>query len=313
MSESDAILDILGLGVASVDDLLLVEQFPERNKKFPVRSMTRQGGGLTATALVAASRLGCRNHFVIKLGKDDLSVFLRESLRREGLVLHEQPGSPEQRPCHAFVITEKDTGDRTILWNSENLYSIDIGPKEMELVARARCLFVDCVPIAGITQAVRAARERGIPVVGDFENAAPELLALIHLVDHPILPLLAAIQLTGESKPEAAIQAMLREPGREFACATDSERGCWWAERSDPERVFHQPAFRIEKVVDSCGCGDVFHGAYAAALVQGYPAAERVRRASAAAALKAGKAGSQLGAPTLAELEAFLGAGPRHW
>ena len=68
-------------------------------------------------------------------------------------------------------------------------------------------------------------------------------------------------------------------------------------------------------VVDTNGCGDVFHGAYAAALartrntvesVRGQAIAERVRFASAAAALKATRAGGQAGAPRLAEVEQFL-------
>jgi sugar/nucleoside kinase (ribokinase family) len=58
--------------------------------------------------------------------------------------------------------------------------------------------------------------------------------------------------------------------------------------------------------VDTTGCGDVFHGAYAAALVRGMGVEERVRFAAAAAALKATRRGGQAGAPTLEEVETFL-------
>jgi sugar/nucleoside kinase (ribokinase family) len=70
-------------------------------------------------------------------------------------------------------------------------------------------------------------------------------------------------------------------------------------------RVAHQPAFPVA-VVDTTGCGDVFHGAYAAGLVRGLGVMERVRLAAAAAALKATRPGGQAGAPTLAEVEQFL-------
>ena len=40
-------------------------------------------------------------------------------------------------------------------------------------------------------------------------------------------------------------------------------------------------------VVDTTGCGDVFHGAYAWALARGIDIPERIRLASAAAAVKA--------------------------
>jgi sugar/nucleoside kinase (ribokinase family) len=58
--------------------------------------------------------------------------------------------------------------------------------------------------------------------------------------------------------------------------------------------------------VDTTGCGDVFHGAYASALARGLGLAERVRFASAAAALKATRHGGQAGIPTRDTTEAFL-------
>ena len=75
--------------------------------------------------------------------------------------------------------------------------------------------------------------------------------------------------------------------------------------RPDPRTPRHQPAYRVE-VVDTTGCGDVFHGAYAAGLAQGVGTAERVRLATATAALKATRHGGQAGIPSRAAVEAFL-------
>jgi sulfofructose kinase len=58
--------------------------------------------------------------------------------------------------------------------------------------------------------------------------------------------------------------------------------------------------------VDTNGCGDVFHGVYAAALSEGMPAAERIRFASAVAALKATQPGGQQGIPRRSEADRFL-------
>jgi sulfofructose kinase len=58
-------------------------------------------------------------------------------------------------------------------------------------------------------------------------------------------------------------------------------------------------------VVDTLGCGDVFHGAYAAAIVRGMPPASAIRYASAAAALKAMHKGAQ-SAPNRQQVEALL-------
>ena len=59
----------------------------------------------------------------------------------------------------------------------------------------------------------------------------------------------------------------------------------------------HRPAYPVE-VVDTTGCGDVFHGVYAATLARGFDLAARIRWASAAAAIKATACGGQSGIPT---------------
>ena len=60
--------DIFGIGTSAVDDLLLVERFPQPDEKMPIQEVQRQGGGQTATALVAAARHGARTAFCGCLG-----------------------------------------------------------------------------------------------------------------------------------------------------------------------------------------------------------------------------------------------------
>jgi ribokinase len=97
--------------------------------------------------------------------------------------------------------------------------------------------------------------------------------------------------------------------GRSAVVATDGTAGSWYASRERPGRVFHQPAFRVE-AVDTNGCGDVFHGCYAAGLCEGWPTGRRVRFAAAAAAMKATRRGGQQGIPSRAEADRFLAGRP---
>ena len=84
---------------------------------------------------------------------------------------------------------------------------------------------------------------------------------------------------------------------------TAGERGCWYAERDG--EVLHVPAFRVQ-VVDTTGCGDVFHGAYAACLAWGYPVRRAIQVATAAAGLKATQPGGRSGIPDLPTVQRFL-------
>jgi sulfofructose kinase len=87
---------------------------------------------------------------------------------------------------------------------------------------------------------------------------------------------------------------------------TCGAEGCWAAEGPHPGSLRRCPAFAVA-AVDTTGCGDFFHGAYAAALSWGVGLDERLRLASAAAALKAARTGGQAGIPTRPEIPALAG------
>ncbi len=300
-----AVYDVLGLGCVAVDDLLFVEHYPPADAKAPVRHRERQCGGLTATALVAAARLGARAAFAGILGDDEDSRFVVDCLRREGIDLSHLVIRAGVRPIHSTIIVDETRRTRTILHDLTGATGADptIPPDE---VIRATCvLLVDQFGIEGMTRAARLARAAGIPIVADFERGDwPGFAELLDLVDHLIISRHFAVRQTGIADPAAAVQA-LWTAGRQVVVVTGGEEGCWYLSKEKPGRLRHQPAFAVA-AVDTTGCGDVFHGAYAAGLAQGLDLPARLRLAAAAAALKTLRPGGQAGIPSRAALEAFL-------
>src|SRR5262249_48809637 len=96
--------DIVGLGCAAVDDLLYVPAYPPADAKAQIQRRERQGGGLTATALVAAARLGARCAYAGVLGDDDLSQFVRANFEGEGVDVTWVRLRPGARPIHSIII-----------------------------------------------------------------------------------------------------------------------------------------------------------------------------------------------------------------
>jgi sugar/nucleoside kinase (ribokinase family) len=141
-------------------------------------------------------------------------------------------------------------------------------------------------------------------VVADFERAPdPRFPQLMALTDHLIISQQFAYKLTGISSPEKAVLKLGR-PDRQVAVVTCGQEGCWYLAQGESAPK-HQPAFKV-KVVDTTGCGDVFHGAYAFALARQMALEERIRLAAAAAALKATMPGGQAGIPSLSAVRRFL-------
>jgi ribokinase len=141
-------------------------------------------------------------------------------------------------------------------------------------------------------------------VVADFDSSNdPRFAELLRLADHLIVSVSFARHLTGVATPARAVRALWTSD-RQVVVVTCGDAGCWYLNQGFAAPR-HRPAFAV-KVVDTTGCGDVFHGAYAAGLVHGWPLAERLRFAAAAAALKATRTGGQAGIPSLTEVQAFL-------
>ncbi|NPV85294.1 MAG: hypothetical protein HPY45_04725 [Anaerolineae bacterium] len=292
--------DILGLGCVAVDDLLYVKDFPTPDTKVMVNTRVRQGGGLAGTAMVAAARLGASAAYCGVLGDDELSRYTISELEREGVdcsvVLHQR----NARPVHSTIIVEQRSGRRTILFSRQGVREPPPRWITEKLISRCRVLFVDSFTINASLKAAKIARGLGIPVVADIEaRQKPHLRELADLADHLIVGIAAGRLLTGRQSPEQILQACAR-PDRACCVITVGEHGCWFSQREG--EITHIPAVEVE-AVDTTGCGDVFHGVYAAMIAQGKDIPSAVRLANLVAGIKATQPGGRKGIPTLNQLE----------
>ncbi len=302
MTRMQSRTDILGLGAVAVDDFVYVESYPTVNSKVHVVDRARQCGGLTATALAAAARLGCRCAYAGVAGTDEESNFALEAMAGMGVRVDLAGRRADRRVCHSTIIVDR-LGNRTLLSDGRNVLSVDDAWPEEHVIRSCKILLVDHTSIAGLVRAARAARSEGIPVIADLERAESERLGeLMSLVDHLIVPEEFACAVSGQHRPREAAASLWAE-GRQAIVVTCGEDGSWYV--GPDRRPTHEAAFRVA-VVDTTGCGDVFHGAYAAGLAKGMDLAARVRLAGATAALKATRRGGQAGCPTMAEVEKFI-------
>ncbi len=292
--------DVLGVGVVTLDTLLAVDAYPPEDSKAPIRQRHTRLGGLTGAALVAAARFGARCAYAGVLGDDPASQRARDLLAAEGIDLAHAITQPGAGPVESYIIVSATAHSRTIFHDSRRPGGTHPDLPATDIIRQARVLYGDHHSPDGMIRAARAARAAGIPVVADLERVtSPRFGELLALVDHLILSYPFAAQLSGAVEPVEMLAALWRED-RALLAVTRGAEGAWW--RGPDGVAQHQPAHTAPAVVDTTGCGDVFHGVYAALLAAGAPPAERLRLASAAAAVKAG----QWEIPTREQVERFL-------
>jgi sulfofructose kinase len=292
--------DVAGVGCVSIDDFLYVDAV-QTDDKGRIQGRERQPGGNIATALVAAAVLGARVAFVGRLSDQEDGALVRADLAAYGVDLQFALPDPEARPIRATIVVFH-RGDRFIAYDDATRIGLLPGDDVTPLL-QSRTVLLDTYALAS-TIAALGADTSEVPIVADVE-AEVEPNSLNH-VQHLVLPIAFARRMTAESEPAAIINALWNER-RSAVVVTDGADGVWFrdSERADCR---HQPSFQVP-VVDTTGCGDVFHGAYAVGLARGFDASERIRFAAAAGAICATGRGGRGRLPTEKDIVDLLSIG----
>jgi len=264
-------------------------------------------GGQTAGAIVACQRWGLRTRYVGKIGDDPAGRVHRSEFEREGTEAHliEVPACESQQ---SFILVDQSSGERTILWKRDS--RLDLDPQELrqDWVTRARLLHVDGHPSAPAVVPARWAQQAGVPVTADLDNLYPGVEELLEYVDFLISSREFPQRLTGLADLTQSLPEIATRFGCKVVGATLGKNGvlAW-----DGAEFHYTPAFRVA-AVDTTGAGDIFHGAFAYALLDTQPLDRALEFSCAAAALSCTALGARGGIRPLAEIVNLMRTGDRH-
>lgn len=301
-------LDIVGLGLATLDVLLRVPRMATWDDPASVTSFGFDGGGMVGTACCAAARLGASVGFIGTAG-DDLSAEMKlRSFVECGVDLSRLVIRPGPEPNVMVVYVDEATGER-VFSPLTGFAKHEVRPDELDqdYITAARILHLDEFNRAAALQAARWMRETGGTVCIDCSRTsspgpvAPSLLELLSLTDVLISGSGFLHCLTGEADVRRAGRDALGL-GPRIVVETDGANG---STTITAEGDFHTPAFAVP-VADTTGAGDVFHGAYVVALLHGWDPHVSAQFATAVSAIKCTRLGGRVGIPTLADVETFL-------
>ena len=292
-------MKIVGVGLANLDLLGVLPAYPDKNSKNRVDVVSIQGGGPAATAIAAAAALGAETAFIGAVGDDDFGRAIARGLEELGVDVRGLVRVPGARSPFSFVAVDASDASRTVFHAPGTAPPLDAERIEGGLIEGADVLVIDGRQPAAQLAAARRARPGGTRVLLDAERLDDATRSLLPHTDVCIASAQLGRMLGGD--PLAALAAL----GPTTVVVTRGEEGSMG--RSGGGAVVEQPAFRVD-AVDTTGCGDVYHGAFAVGLARGLDLAGCMRLASAAAALKCRALGGRAGLASAGEVEAFLAA-----
>ena len=293
---------MVGIGSTVYDTLMVVDHFPTEDTKQQGIETKVQGGGPCATALVAASRLGISAAYLGTIGDDPFGVFMMEDFKRWQVDTSAVRVVPGGVSFHSVVLLNQAASSRTCIWNRGTVEPP--APEELDrnMLAHARVLHADGHMLDAAVYAAKVCRSMGVKVSYDAGGTYPGVDRLLPFVDYLIPSEEFALKITGESTAEKAAEKLYDEYRPEVLVVTQGVRGGILLDEKGMRRYESYPV----QAVDTNGCGDTFHGAFAAGKIRGYSNDEACQYASAAAAIKCTRLGARQAMADDEECRAFL-------
>jgi sulfofructose kinase len=303
-------IDVIGLGVSTVDVVSLVDHLPAEEEVQRAIDMTVQGGGPVATAMVALARLGVRVAMIDVIGDDWRGALIREEFQREGIDVVHLKVSKGCTSSTACILVTKENGARSIVYSPGTTPELSAVGIPRSVIASSKILHVNGRHWVACLQAVRTAHEEGVQVSfdGGSHRYRSEMKQLVPLTDICIVARDFAEKYTNETDIQKTAEVLIRS-GPRLVVITDGIKGSWVHSREG--QFFHQPAYLLPEVVDTTGCGDSYHGAFLFGLLKGLGLEKTASFASAVAALNSQHLGGRIGLPTYTQVESFLVAGQK--
>jgi ribokinase len=295
-------VQVVGLGQACIDFLARLGSFPQEDQKSELSEIHKQCGGPASTALATLSRMGIKTSFLGSISDDSFGIQIVDGLQEAKIAFSHLKITPGYTSQFAFIAINRHTGSRTIFWHRGSVPHLKASDVDLSPFHASSTLHLDGLMVEASIEAARQARSMGWTVVMDAGTMRQGSRELIPLVDVLIASERFAEPLVGARAAHEKALKTLHELGPGEVVITLGSRGSiGW----DGEKTYFQPAYPV-KAIDTTGAGDVYHGAYIFGLLQRWPMQERMRFASAVAALKCRAIGARKGIPRLEEAKEFM-------
>lgn len=293
---------IVGIGANVFDTLYNIPTYPTEDTKMRAAASKTAGGGPVATGLVAAKKLGVDTAYIGVLSDDNGGKFLKEDFEKYGVNTDLIEVRSGYRSFASVLWLCADTTSRTCVFDKGDLPPLRLSDAQKKAVAEAELLMVDGNELNAAAEAAEIARQSGTKVLYDCGGLYDGVERLLALTDIMIPSEEFALGHTGCNKAEEAAIKLYETYNPEVVVITQGKKGGLLYNGND---IIDYPIYPAT-VIDSNGSGDVFHGAFAAAVIKGYDYLKCCHFSSAVSALKCTGVGARESVPDFETVRKYM-------
>ena len=293
---------IVGIGACVFDTLYNIPSYPKEDTKMRATASKPAGGGPVATGLVAAQKLGEETAYIGNLSDDNGGVFLKKDFEKYGVDTSLIEVKTGYRSFASVLWLSADTTARTCVFDKGDLPALVLSNEQIEAIKSAEILMVDGNEMDAAVEAAKIARENGTKVLYDCGGLYAGVERLLAHTDIMIPSEEFSLGHTGAATAEEAAKKLYDTYHPEVVVITQGKRG---GIIYDGKEILSYPIYPAV-VVDSNGSGDVFHGAFAAAVCKGYGYLKCCHFSSAVSGLKCTGIGARESVPSFETVKEYM-------
>ncbi len=294
--------NIVGIGANVFDTLYNIPTYPTEDTKMRATASKTAGGGPVATGLVAASKLGEDAAYIGVLTDDNGGKFLKEDFVKYGVNTDFIEIKSGYRSFASILWLCADTATRTCVYDKGDIPPLVLNETQKQAVRDAEILMVDGNEMDAAVEGAKIAKDNGTKVLYDCGGLYDGVEKLLALTDIMIPSEEFSLGHTGCKTAEEAAKKLYEIYNPEIVVITQGKKG---GIIYDGKEIISYPIYPA-KVVDSNGSGDVFHGAFAAAVSKGYDYLKCCHFSSAVSALKCTGVGARESVPDFETTKKYL-------
>jgi sugar/nucleoside kinase (ribokinase family) len=297
-------VEVLCIGHAAYDLSVFVEGFPAENSKCETQELLESGGGPAANAAYLLSLWGVRCAFAGRVGNDNYGQRIRAEFESVGTdVSLLELGAGLVTPV-SFIWINKRNGSRTIVNRKLAAQPLQLDAAALAALSPGVLLFDGHELLASLEALQTFPEAISILDAGSWREGTSRLAGE---VDYLVSSERFARQATGLSdlSSDGNRRTSVRQLRARFLTTVVITLGENGLIADDGTGFRYLPAYPAP-TVDTTAAGDIFHGAFAYALIQKVSFVESLQFASMTASLSVRVAGGRSSVPRVTQVQEAL-------
>ena len=289
-------MQALFIGQTYIDVTFITDHMPTGDEKHVASAYAVSFGGNAVTAAFCCAKLGIVPDLIATVANDWLGRMFQDMSAKYGISIH-----PRKVNASSLSFIMPKDGKRAIVRCRDDEH---IHPFPILNLKGCRALHIDGhQPDAAIHYA-KLCREAGILTSLDGGGLRTNTHELLEFIDVAIVAERLCEQMDLDAGRDAGLSQEPRLPRRRRHPWARS--GLLWYDETGAVRTLPALPIARERVIDTNGAGDVFHGAYVYSYLAnpGKSWHDHFEFARAASTYKIQRLGNEAGLPTLADIEA---------